>query len=116
MIKWLYVNIIKSKMTYASKLREYGKKYPNAGYGQMFNQWLSRKDLKPYNSLGYEDTIGDGEVQWMTAASGIMHEEKFISSKQLAESVVWSGPETMISKIKSLFYFYRTGSFFILKK
>ena len=27
------------------------------------------------DSLGNEDTIGDGEVQWMTAGSGIMHEE-----------------------------------------
>lgn len=28
------------------------------------------------DSLGHEDTISDGEVQWMTAGSGIQHEEK----------------------------------------
>lgn len=46
------IDNIESKMTYTSKLREYGKKYPEAGYGQMFNQWLSSKDFKPYNSYG----------------------------------------------------------------
>ncbi len=46
------LDAIESKMTYASKLKEYGKKYPDVGYGQMFNQWLSSKELKPYNSYG----------------------------------------------------------------
>ena len=35
------------------------------------------------DSLGNEDTIGDGEVQWMTAGSGIMHEEKLPAAKRL---------------------------------
>lgn len=40
------------KMTYACKLREYGRKYPDAGYGEMFNQWLSSQEPKPYRSYG----------------------------------------------------------------
>ncbi len=43
---------IQAKKTYAYKLREYGKKYPDAGYGHMFNEWLSSRELKPYNSYG----------------------------------------------------------------
>jgi ADP-ribosylglycohydrolase len=43
---------IEAKKTYAYKLREYGKKYPDAGYGQMFNEWLLSQELKPYNSFG----------------------------------------------------------------
>ncbi|HEY9059911.1 MAG TPA: ADP-ribosylglycohydrolase family protein [Pseudobacteroides sp.] len=46
------IDSIQSKKTYAYKLREYGKKYPDAGYGQMFNEWLSSQELKPYKSYG----------------------------------------------------------------
>lgn len=46
------IDSIESKKTYAYKLREYGKKYPDAGYGQMFNEWLSSQELKPYKSYG----------------------------------------------------------------
>ena len=35
------------------------------------------------DSLGNEDTIGDGEMQWMTAGSGIMHEEKLPAAERL---------------------------------
>jgi len=43
---------LQSRRAYAYKLREYGRKYPNAGYGQMFIQWLSDPELKPYRSYG----------------------------------------------------------------
>lgn len=46
------IDAIESKKTYAYKLKEYGKKYPDVGYGRMFEQWLSDNDLKPYNSYG----------------------------------------------------------------
>jgi redox-sensitive bicupin YhaK (pirin superfamily) len=41
------------------------------------------------DSLGNEDTIGDGEVQWMTAGSGIMHEEKLPAVKRLLGVQLW---------------------------
>lgn len=50
--KTFLADFVQSKKTYAYKLREYGKKYPDAGYGQMFNEWLSSQELKPYNSYG----------------------------------------------------------------
>ncbi|RXE58596.1 ADP-ribosylglycohydrolase family protein [Acetivibrio mesophilus] len=46
------IDTIQSKRSYAYKLKEYGKKYPNVGYGRMFEQWLSSEELKPYNSYG----------------------------------------------------------------
>ena len=46
------IDEIKSRQTYAYKLREYGRKYPNAGYGEMFISWLSDPELKPYHSYG----------------------------------------------------------------
>ena len=41
------------------------------------------------DSLGNEDTIGDGEVQWMTAGSGIMHEERLPASERLLGVQLW---------------------------
>ena len=41
------------------------------------------------DSLGNEDTIGDGEVQWMTAGSGILHEEKLPASDRLLGVQIW---------------------------
>lgn len=38
--------------------------------------FLSKGAMIHKDSLGHEDAVGDGEVQWMTAGSGILHEEK----------------------------------------
>ncbi|MDY6857354.1 MAG: ADP-ribosylglycohydrolase family protein [Thermodesulfobacteriota bacterium] len=38
--------------SYAIKLKEYGRKYPDRGYGGFFRKWLQSDDLKPYNSFG----------------------------------------------------------------
>ena len=37
---------------YAKTIKEYGRKYPNAGYGGKFQVWLSDDDLGPYYSFG----------------------------------------------------------------
>lgn len=37
---------------YALSIWEYGRHYPNAGYGGMFSQWLQSFERKPYNSFG----------------------------------------------------------------
>lgn len=41
------------------------------------------------DSLGNEDTISDGEVQWMTAGSGILHEEKLPASEKMLGVQLW---------------------------
>lgn len=41
------------------------------------------------DSLGNEDTIGNGEVQWMTAGSGILHEETLPESERLLGVQLW---------------------------
>lgn len=41
------------------------------------------------DSLGNEDTIGDGEIQWMTAGSGIMHEEKLPAAERMLGVQLW---------------------------
>jgi ADP-ribosylglycohydrolase len=37
---------------YAHKLKEYGKRFPHAGYGQMFSEWVYRSSLRGYRSFG----------------------------------------------------------------
>ncbi|MFC2073067.1 ADP-ribosylglycohydrolase family protein [Chloroflexota bacterium] len=38
--------------SYAATFKEYGRRYPNAGYGNMFAEWLDSDYSKPYNSYG----------------------------------------------------------------
>jgi len=40
------------KKIYAAKLKEYGRRYPDAGYGSMFKNWISADSSRPYNSFG----------------------------------------------------------------
>jgi len=37
---------------YAETLKEYGRRYPYAGYGGMFLKWMGSNSLAPYNSFG----------------------------------------------------------------
>ena len=37
---------------YAATFKEYGRRYPQAGYGGMFLKWLGSTSFAPYNSFG----------------------------------------------------------------
>lgn len=41
------------------------------------------------DSLGNKDQIEDGEIQWMTAGSGILHEERLPASKRMLGVQFW---------------------------
>ncbi len=41
------------------------------------------------DSMGNSDTVGDGQVQWMTAGSGIMHEEKLPATDRMLGVQLW---------------------------
>ncbi len=51
--------------------------------------YIYRGKMTHKDSLGNEDTISDGEVQWMTAGSGILHEEKLPASERLLGVQLW---------------------------
>ncbi len=62
--------------------------------------YLYRGSMTHKDSLGNEDTIGDGELQWMTAGSGILHEEKLPASERLLGVQLWlnlSAKDKMVS-------------------
>ena len=39
----------------ANRMRQFGRMYPNAGYGGMFRKWLRNLDCKAYNSFGISE-------------------------------------------------------------
>jgi len=51
--------------------------------------YIYRGKMVHKDSLGNEDMIQDGEVQWMTAGSGIMHEEKLPASDRMLGVQLW---------------------------
>ncbi|MDR7855550.1 pirin family protein [Tissierella sp.] len=51
--------------------------------------YIYRGKMTHKDSLGNEDTISDGEVQWMTAGSGIFHEEKLPASERMLGVQLW---------------------------
>lgn len=51
--------------------------------------YVYKGKMKHKDSLGFEDTVNDGEVQWMTAGSGILHEEQLPPSERLLGVQLW---------------------------
>lgn len=51
--------------------------------------YLASGQMMHKDSLGFSDTVGDGEVQWMTAGSGIIHEELLPESERLLGVQLW---------------------------
>ena len=51
--------------------------------------YVYRGKMTHRDSLGNEDTITDGEVQWMTAGSGILHEEQLPASERMLGVQLW---------------------------
>lgn len=51
--------------------------------------YVYRGKMKHKDNLGFEDTVNDGELQWMTAGSGILHEERLPASERLLGVQLW---------------------------
>lgn len=46
-------------------MKKWGAKYPDAGYGNMFYQWLHAKDPKPYGSYGNGSAMRVSSAGWL---------------------------------------------------
>lgn len=51
--------------------------------------YVSRGKMVHRDSLGNEDSVSDGEVQWMNSGSGIMHEEMVPATEHLLGVQLW---------------------------
>src|SRR4051812_22372773 len=49
---------------YAEAMREYGLRYPFAGYGMQFSRWLCDQSMGPYGSYGNGAAMRVSPVAW----------------------------------------------------
>lgn len=67
---------------YASRsMRAWGKRYPNAGYGSHFKDWLKTPSMGPYNSCGNGSAMRVSAVGWVAETK----EECIAMSKAVTE-------------------------------
>lgn len=75
---------VKNGISFADSYRRFGRKYPNAGYGGMFDAWLHWDDEEAYNSFGNGSAMrcsyigehfnGEKEViEWATKSADCTH-------------------------------------------
>jgi ADP-ribosylglycohydrolase len=62
--KWL-LNDKNSKEELVRQLQFWGNKYPNGGYGRMFNNWLHTENPAPYGSWGNGSAMRVSPVAWV---------------------------------------------------
>jgi len=49
---------------YASAMKEFGRRYPRAGYGRDFFRWLFEPELRPYGSWGNGSAMRVSPIGW----------------------------------------------------
>jgi ADP-ribosylglycohydrolase len=49
---WKILRDHRNREIYARKIKSYGRRFPDAGYGQMFKEWLESDSLRGYHSYG----------------------------------------------------------------
>lgn len=83
--------------------------------------YMIRGGAEHGDSLGNAGVIGPGDVQWMTAGSGVIHQEmpkggpdgRMGGFQLLGEPVAWRGPIVMNTQeeLQAAFREYRNGTF-----
>ena len=53
------------KKALVSSMQKWGHRYPHAGYGGMFRQWLHEKDPQPYGSFGNGSAMRVSAAGWL---------------------------------------------------
>ena len=53
------------KKAVIKSMKKWGNKYPNAGYGIMFSNWLDSLSPKPYDSFGNGSAMRVSSVAWL---------------------------------------------------
>ena len=90
-----------------SSMQRWGKRYPDAGYGIMFCQWLRAKDPKPYGSYGNGSAMRVSAAGWLY---GTLEETRRIA--RLTAAVTHDHPEGIkgAEATASAIYLARTGA------
>jgi ADP-ribosylglycohydrolase len=72
----------------AQTLQRYGKKYPNAGYGGSFFEWIFQSEPKPYNSWGNGSAMRVSPVGWAYHSA-----EEVLKQAKISAEVSHNHPE-----------------------
>ncbi len=76
------------KNTVIAKMREFGRKYPDAGYGGMFRKWLASKMPMPYHSCGNGSAMRVSAAGWLYRTY-----EETVKAAKLTAEVTHDHPE-----------------------
>lgn len=90
-----------------SSMKQYGRKFPRAGYGGMFRRWLKCDDPQPYGSFG------NGSAMRVSSAAWLYNDlETVRSMAQLSAEVSHNHPEGIkgAEATASAIFLARTGS------
>ena len=69
-------------------LQMWGKKYPRAGYGGWFNEWIHSDFPKPYNSFGNGSAMRCSSVGWL-----LDDEESVLEEAKKSAEITHNHPE-----------------------
>ena len=73
---------------YRDAVRDWGRRYPRAGYGGTFFQWLFAADPRPYHSWGNGSAMRVSPVGWAFAA-----EDEVLRQARLTAEITHDHPE-----------------------
>ena len=91
----------------ANRMRQFGKMYPDAGYGVMFCQWLQNPDCGAYNSFGNGSAMRVSSVAWLyNDLDAVRHAARLSAEITHNHSEGIKGAEATASAI----FLARTGS------
>ena len=98
-------DFIKDSIVYSMK--RWGKKYPNAGYGLRFSDWLASTDPKPYDSYGNGSAMRVSSAGWLYDTL-----EETLHAAKLTAEVTHNHPEGIkgAQATAAAIFMARTGS------
>ncbi|MCQ2507770.1 MAG: ADP-ribosylglycohydrolase family protein [Dorea sp.] len=103
----------KVKEAVVSSMQSYGRRYPEAGYGRTFYQWIFSDEPKPYHSWGNGSAMRVSSVAWlfeelelvehiagMTAEVSHDHREGIKGAKAIAAAICMAKNKESKASIK----------------
>ena len=90
-----------------ASMQKWGRRYPDAGYGGMFYQWLRRKNPQPYGSFGNGSAMRVSSAGWLFST---LEETRHMA--KLTAEVTHNHPEGVkgAEAAASAIFMARTGS------
>jgi ADP-ribosylglycohydrolase len=102
-----FIESARHRSLYAHKYREYDKRFPHAGYGEMFKEWVNRDSWGGYRSYGNGSAMRVSPIGFaFNSLAEVLHQAK------LSALVTHNHPEAIAGAqaVASAIFLARTGS------